>query len=66
MNTKILKKIEKEYDKILDLLIEEVGDDVYDFVIELTTYSGETVRISWKDREDRLYERDTASGGNLH
>ena len=49
---------EKHYDKMFDELIKILGDDLYDLVVEIITISGTQVRISLKEKDNRLREEN--------
>lgn len=50
---------ERAYHKLLDQIIDEIGDDMEDVVVQVTTLEGETIRFSWKDRDKRLMEQNS-------
>lgn len=52
------KIIAKSYQDLLDKMIDELGDEFEDVLIQVTTFTGETIRFSWKDRESRLLEQE--------
>ena len=46
--------VEKHYDQMFDELMKIIGDDLYDLTVEVITTQGTQVRISYKERDDRL------------
>jgi hypothetical protein len=55
----IEKIVDKHYQQMFDELMDEVGDDLYDLVVEVKTpLDGKTVRRSWKDREKMIMKLD--------
>ena len=52
--TNIQDIVEKHYDEMFDELMEIIGDDLYDLVVEVITTQGTQVKISFKERDDRL------------
>lgn len=46
--------VEKHYDQMFDELMKIIGDDLYDLTVEVITTQGTQVRISFKERDDRL------------
>lgn len=50
--------VEKHYQELFDELIDVIGDDTYEILIEVKTYGGLTVRKSWRDREKNLSDTE--------
>ena len=54
---KVEKIVDKYYRLMFQELMDEVGDDLYEFMIEVgTARDGKTVRISWLERNKMLNE----------
>jgi len=50
----ILDIVNKHYEDIFDEVVKVIGDDMFDITVEITTVLGETVRRSWKERNNNL------------
>lgn len=48
--------VEKHYNEMFSEVLEDIGDEMFDIVVEVKTLGGQTVRMSWADRDKRLKE----------
>ena len=46
----------KHWDEMFDEILKEVGDSMWEILIEIKTDDGHSVRKSWRDRDKRLSE----------
>jgi hypothetical protein len=58
--------VEKHYQQLFSEIVKVSGDEIEDLVVLYTDYEGRTVRVSWKEREQRLTERGVFTNAKKH